>query len=432
MSENIWEDVFNVQKSMFESWQKAVMPGQDGKDKAENNPFGAFNPYQNYLDMAKNMQNMQAAMNQWQGMLDNWNNLNDQWKKYTEQNPYFKNKSEAFKSYELPQLDFAPLKAWQKLMEIYNPVEMSKLMSKEAKDVFEKSINANQFKLATYKMWEDLKRFSIDPASEDFEAKASEMSAKYEELLQEYLMPMIPAEMRTFVTRPHKVFKDGLGFLKNFSAPWMENYGVMADLMMQAALKDPKQSQEMLKLWKENYDKTVGELMKSPVCGSNRELIEQQNKAVDSLVDMTLAMSEYIGSIMNVASEKYKEGFEKYIELVQKGEQPQTFNEFYKYLSDKVENAIDNFYFTDEFSQIIGKATDSYMQFKVESDKLVERYLSDTPIITVSKVDNAFKNVYDLKKEVRNLNKKIAALEKKIEETKPAAKTVIKPEKKSE
>ena len=48
MSENIWEDVFNAQKNMFESWQKAVMPGQDGKEKTENNPFGAFNPYQNY------------------------------------------------------------------------------------------------------------------------------------------------------------------------------------------------------------------------------------------------------------------------------------------------------------------------------------------------------------------------------------------------
>jgi class III poly(R)-hydroxyalkanoic acid synthase PhaE subunit len=267
-----------------------------------------------------------------------------------------------------------------------------------------------------------MKKLYIDPTSEDYKEKAAELSAKYEQVLKEYLLPMIPAEMRSFVQSPYTLFKDGVTTMQKFSAPWFESMGKMFDLMMQAGLKDPSKSSDLMLLWKSNYDKTVGELMKSPVVGSNRELIEQQNKAVDRLVEMTLAMSEYIGSIMTVANEKSKQGFEHYYEMIQKGEQPKTFNEFYKFISNEIENAIENFYYTDEFGQIIGKAADAYMQFKIELDKLIEKYLNDTPIITVSKVDNAFKNVYDLRKDMKSLTKKVADLEKKLATDKPAAK----------
>ena len=51
------------------------------------------------------------------------------------------------------------------------------------------------------------------------------------------------------------------------------------------------------------------------------------------------------------------------------------------------------------------------MKFKIEADKLIERFLAQTPIVTNDKVDNVYKNVQQLKREVRALSRKVAELE---------------------
>ena len=50
------------------------------------------------------------------------------------------------------------------------------------------------------------------------------------------------------------------------------------------------------------------------------------------------------------------------------------------------------------------------MIFKIESDKLIEKSLSDSPIVTKSEVDNVYKNVYELRREVRSLKKELEEL----------------------
>ena len=61
----------------------------------------------------------------------------------------------------------------------------------------------------------------------------------------------------------------------------------------------------------------------------------------------------------------------------------------------------------DEFSKLIAKTADSAMIFKIEYNKLVEKALADLPIVTISQVDNVYKKVYDIRRELRNLQKEI-------------------------
>lgn len=162
--------------------------------------------------------------------------------------------------------------------------------------------------------------------------------------------------------------------------------------------------------------KTFALLVKSPVVGASKEIVEQNNRAVDAMVDMMIAMSDFLAHSMGVAFSKSQEILEDYFEKLKNGEvESMYFNDFYKMWSSNVEGAMEKYFFSDELSELIARATDSAMVFKVEFDKVVEKALEESPIVTKNEVDNVYKNVYELKREVRELKKQIADLEGKLE-----------------
>ena len=82
--------------------------------------------------------------------------------------------------------------------------------------------------------------------------------------------------------------------------------------------------------------------------------------------------------------------------------------------SKHVENAIENYFYTDEFSKLIAKTADSAMIFKIEYDKVIEKALADLPIVTMSQVDGVYKKVYDLRREIRDLKKELEELKEEL------------------
>ena len=83
--------------------------------------------------------------------------------------------------------------------------------------------------------------------------------------------------------------------------------------------------------------------------------------------------------------------------------------------SRHVENAIETYFYTDEFSKLIAKTADSAMIFKIEYNKLIEKSLADFPIVTISQVDNVYKKVYELRRELRDLKNELEDLKKSTE-----------------
>ncbi|HHX03667.1 MAG TPA: hypothetical protein GX733_05220 [Tissierellia bacterium] len=420
---NYWRDVFEAQKKAAEEWQKTFQPDQD-KDAPAN-------PFASYGDMMKWWQQGQSLMNQWSQMMgqgaafEPWKVWQDQmgdpmkaWQNWMQ--------GDAFKAWQETMQD--PSKAWQNWMQgdafnvwqeaiqKYNPMQMSKYMGQTNQEVFEKMLHATQFKESVNRFWQDLNKNLVVEPGEQSEKLVQEMAEKYQALLKDNLLPLLPEQMRFYVESPYKLAQNALQTVETFVAPWRDSYPKMSSLMIESMSSDPSKFRDVLKIWQENYDKTVGEMIKSPVVGSNRELIEQQNKMVHSMVEMSVAMTEYMGSIGTVAAENAKDAVERYIQLTQDASEPKTFQDFYRFLSTDIEKAIEKYFFTEEFSKIIAKTTDSYMKFKIESDKLVERFLAQTPIVTTGEVDNVFKNVQDLKREVRSLRRKITELEGKLEE----------------
>ena len=236
------------------------------------------------------------------------------------------------------------------------------------------------------------------------------MVEQFNKIFLNNLLPLMPKEIQGLMTDTQSYFNTYFKSLENFLGPWSSAYQNIADITMESIFDDPMKLSDTLIQWKKAYDQTFGILVKSPVVGSAREMLEQNNKAIDAMIEMLVSVSEFMTKSSTVGYKYSKDAFTDYIKSLEKGEGVKTFKEFYDMWSKHVEGAMETYFYTDEFSKLIAKTADSAMIFKIEYNKLVEKALSDLPIVTISQVDNVYKKVYDLRRELRNLQKEMEDL----------------------
>lgn len=377
----------------------------------------------NYFDLYKSMyENQKKMMNDFKGFMPQSQtsfspaDIMKQYENFMgQQQNLFGNMSKYWEM--VPKLTSDPLQAWQEAVSKLNPLELSKTFGVDETQVFEKILDANKFYLSLYNFYDDLRRHYVAPAAEQAEKATKEAQENFEKLFTESMLPLLPNELRPMFENPYNLTKTVIETTTNFFEPWKETMPEMTE----ALLKTPLSRDELstyVQLWRENYNQTAGALLKMPAMGLNRSAIEQQARSVDAAAEMLLTTIEYVGQLSQVTSLQGKLSVEDWAKEFQDAAEPKSFKEFYDYWTKKIEDELVKFFYTDEYAQILGKVVEASAKYKIESDKLAERYLENTVIVTKGQIDNLYKTVTELKREVRNLKKELAAKEEKQEKTK--------------
>lgn len=312
-----------------------------------------------------------------------------------------------------------PLEAWQKAMSQFNPLELSKKFGLEESVVFEKMLDANKFYLSMYNFYEDIKNHYLSPAVGQMEKISKESIENFDKMFRDSMLPLLPAELRPLFENPYNLSKTVVEVTSKFYEPWRESLPEMSEALMKSPMSR-EQLTKFVELWKENYNQTIGALLKSPAAGLHRDLIMQQKKAVDATAEMLLTSIEFLGQISNVTSLQGKLSVEDWMKELQKASEPKSFKEFYDYWTKKIEDELVKFFYTDEYSQILGKIVEASARYKIESDKLAEKYLAGTVVVTKGQIDSLYETVYQLRREVRALKKELASTSENKAEDKPA------------
>lgn len=378
-----WKDMFNSSQKMMSDWVEAfTKPAEDKKSEEENKSFD----FTNFQDI---MSVQQKMFEDWQKMFGYMNPQN-----YAQQNPY---------------------DTWVSMMNMYSPFDASKYMPKFNLEVFEKMMNSQKLYLGAYESWKNFNENVIKPGNEIYKENMDQMVDQFNKIFTNNLIPLMPKEIQGLMTDSQSYINTYFKSLENVLGPWAKAYQNIADITMDSIYDDPMKLSDTLRQWKKAYDQTFGILVKSPVVGSSRELLEQNNKAIDAMIEMLVSVSEFMTKSSSVGYKYSKEAFNDYVESLEKGEGAKTFKEFYNMWSRHVENAIETYFNTDEFSKLIAKTADSAMIFKIEYNKLIEKSLADFPIVTISQVDNVYKKVYELRRELRDLKNELEDLKKSTE-----------------
>lgn len=362
-----------------------------------------------YKSMIDNQKKMMEQMKNFTPVVPQSFSPADLMKQYEEfmkkQQEFFGNSSKYFESFSKYTQD--PLEAWQKAVAQFNPLELSKKLGLEESVVFEKMMDANKFYLSMYNFYEDIKNHYVNPAKEQFEKIAKESAENFDKMFKDSMLPMMPAELRPLFENPYNLQRSVIETTSKFFEPWRESMPEMTEALMKAPMSR-EQLTKFVELWRDNYKQTVGALIKSPAVGLHRDFIMQQNKAVDATAEMLLTSIEFLGQISNVTSLQGKLSVEDWLKELQSAAEPKSFKEFYDFWTKKIEDELVKFFYTDEYSQILGKIVEAGAKYKIESDKLAEKYLSGTVIVTKGQIDSLYETVYKLRREVRALKKELA------------------------
>lgn len=420
MSNDFLKAMMDTQKNMMDSWQEMyknmAMSAENPYTKAMSDFFEIQKKYMDSISGKESIDLTKLFGEYFKSPSfdpKSFEFLIDMQKKYMDQMAKYMMDQGFGKAAVFP---FADMSKWteaqesihtylDKLKQYYNPLEMGKAFSPAVKDLLEKMMQANTYYLNIYNFWKELENLQIKPIADELKKYTSMLSEKYDVMFKDMVLPMLPQEFQAFAKDPMELFKAYVKTNGTFFEPWTSNAKQLRDLFVEGVLADKTKLGEFFELWRSQFDKTFGAILLSPSMGVNKELIEQQSKAFDTFIDMMLLSADFTSRIYAVQNENLDDMVKKYLEMAEEGIQPKTFNEFYTYWSNELEGIFDSYFATPEYAKLLGQLSTAAMEYKIEMQKLIEKYLEDTPIVTRSEINSLYKTIYELKKELKALKK---------------------------
>lgn len=361
MNQDYFKQMFEMQKNFYEQWQKALIPDEN----SENPMFQALKPF---------WELNQKFFNNPQNTVDE--TIGSVYKPFFEMNRKF----------------------------------FQNMKSGDAFSVYDKMLGGGEAYLSLFKLWHQLVENTLKP----MRLSTQEIYEKWEKELGDnfnaYFMPYIPENYRAYVKNPVGVFKLYREITTSLLEPWLNDFEVDFSKYIKRGPGDSSIGYiDFVSLWKEDYAQTVGKILGSPALGSNREYIEKQTEFIDTFVQYLTNMGEFTASLYATSVDTVKKVMNDFAEMALTDGEPKSFREFYEHWSKEIDRAYDKLFTTAEFSKLMGQYVNTTMDFKMKLDSILEDYFRMLPMPTRSEMNNLYRTVDTLKREIRQLKKQLGA-----------------------
>lgn len=310
-----------------------------------------------------------------------------------------------------PKPPFLAPEDFFKSIEEANKDIMSKMRG-TPREVYERIKESNAAYYNMYKMWNDSAKEGLKEGQEKSEEAYRAWKEDFRKNLLENYMVFVPESIRGLSDKVMELGTSYEQIMGRLWEPWQESISFFNDSMAKAFTMDPSAYKDYLQGWRETYKATYSKMLDMPVVGILREQLENQEDSIDKYYEYVSVASSFWGRIFEIAAETTEQVFRDYLEMMEEGKEPKTYDEFYEYWSTAIVKSYDKLFFSDDFSKVAGGVINAMSDFKAYSDKVLEDYLQSWPIPKNSDMRSLYKTVYDLKKEVRSLRREIDQLKK--------------------
>jgi class III poly(R)-hydroxyalkanoic acid synthase PhaE subunit len=197
---------------------------------------------------------------------------------------------------------------------------------------------------------------------------------------------------------------------QRLSQPWMEPLERTAALGTSIfTAHGPNDLLELTNLYWDAFERTFGSLLQSPGLGLSRELNEKIARGFDRWLDYRRASADYQNKLADV----WGEAFEQLLaELSEKRGTISSIRDLLLLWGQGADRVFIKTFQTDEYVQIQGQFLNAAMAYRVQQREIMEIALKAYDIPTRSEVDEAHRNIYELRKEIKALRKQIAEMQK--------------------
>ena len=202
-----------------------------------------------------------------------------------------------------------------------------------------------------------------------------------------------------------------------FMEPLLKNSEQLPEILARIARGDAGASIELAGLFRKNYELTLGKALRAPFMGYAREFVERVNQTLDAYVHYNVALAQYFAPFYQSGMHAAEMVFQRLSEFGGKEVTPETFREFYRIWWKINEDVYYQMFGSEEFTKLLGEVLRQGFLFKKQLDELSDQIIQFTNLPTKQDMDEIYKTIYDLRKEVRWQRRTIQELEKQLRVT---------------
>lgn len=282
------------------------------------------------------------------------------------------------------------------------------------RDTFSKTFSGADAYMKLYDFWNSLygalsdRAFSMESYKDVFD------STKYKEIVDKVFGFGQPQTTTEFFGQASKLAETWGTSVHRFVNPWIDalqkNLSTLPD-----AQKHPEAGLNVFHNIFDAFNMTFGKALKMPKVGKDREKIDLMMTCLDKCSVYMSKNSEFQYRIYVTGESAMKNVVQAIVNKIKSGDEIKHYDEFFKIWTDINEEEFFQLFQQEEFSKLQGELVESAMDARRHIQQLMELYFEDFPIALRSEMNDVYKTIYDLKKQIRTLEKKLNATPAKKE-----------------
>lgn len=281
-----------------------------------------------------------------------------------------------------------------------------------AKDTFYKSLAGTQAIQKLFEQWQLI--------LEAMRSNAADPQA-YKDLMDPAKVKQIVDQLFHFdldaMTQWQKQTSQSAGFYEQFSKPWADAAKLQMGNFAQGNIQPEtwlKQMQSMYSV----FENSTSKLFSTPAVGKDREKLELMSQCAKAMCDYASKNIEYQRLMYDTGIEANEALAKQLACRVRAGEKIEQFSEFFALWTDVNEKSFNELFQTNAFSQKRNALTEAGFNARKLYNEIVESQLVELPIARRSEIDEVYKLIYDLRKQVKSLQSQISELKNTVSNNK--------------
>lgn len=195
--------------------------------------------------------------------------------------------------------------------------------------------------------------------------------------------------------------------LQNVSRPWM-GLAQQAPTFVSSAMSGngAPELMQLTQMYWSAFDSTMGSLVRSPGFGFTREHEERISKGFEAWQKMQRSYANYQTLVASAWSGVFEQVLQELKERAEQDKPIESIRDLMRLWIGAADRSFDKVFRSDEYAHIQGEFVTDYMTYRIHEQAIVEETMMKYAYVpTRSEMDEAHRNIYELRKEVKALKK---------------------------
>lgn len=385
-----YQNWFNTQmgwaKQMWEMNMDFVKNASNNNSTPDMNPMNWMNNWSNWMNNMNQSANWMNQANNWMAQAQSMNPFNmDSWKKASD------NWTGIFNQYyEMLNNNFAN---WQKNME-----------NGTAQDAYRNMVNVSEGFTRFAEMWMPMWK-SIQEKTFNMDMYKQYMNpSMYKEMMDKFF-GFMPENVRQHMQNMGNMMQNAMGQMGQMGT---NNYQQMRAMMANAMPNSSEMFGNMMngyKTWHDMMSNAVAPMLKMMTPNQHTKTMMEWNDITNRMMMYNIKNAELQYMIYNQGTKVMDTVAENIVSKLQKGEDMNNMLAVYQEwlnISDKVFVSL---FESEEYSKLMAEVSSLQLRLRKDVEGQMEKLMVGVPVATRSEMDELYKTIYDLKKQVRQLEK---------------------------